>query len=42
VDQPQPRPAGHPADHLVVADEVAATLADGRAVVALESPIISH
>ncbi|HJM73812.1 MAG TPA: pseudouridine-5'-phosphate glycosidase, partial [Acidimicrobiales bacterium] len=42
MDQPQPRPPGHPADHLVVADEVAATLADGRAVVALESTIISH
>ena len=42
VDHPQPRPPGHLADHLMVADEVAATLADGQAVVALESTIISH
>ena len=42
MDHPQPRPPGHLPDRLVVADEVAATLADGRAVVALESTIISH
>ncbi len=42
MDHSRPRPSGHPADRLVVAGEVAATLADGRAVVALESTIISH
>ena len=42
MDHPRPRPPGQPADHLVVADEVAAALADGRAIVALESTIISH
>lgn len=33
---------GRPAESIVVADEVASALAEGRAVVALESTIISH
>ncbi len=35
-------PADSTSDRLVIADEVAAALADGRPVVALESTIISH
>ncbi len=38
MDQPRTAETGH----LIVADEVAAALADGGAVVALESTIISH